>query len=66
MHWRIFPHESEKKVLVPRTQEKKKQKKRHKEQFVPPQNRRFPLSTMVTNIHLWALFRDVIIASSWL
>ena len=38
--------------------------KHNSSQFVHPQNQRFPLSTMVANIHLRSSFRDVNIAYS--
>jgi hypothetical protein len=33
---------------------------------VPPPNRWFPLLTMAAYIHLWVLFCEVNITSSWL
>ena len=62
--WRIIPSESKKKGLVPRTQEKRSQKNVTKNNSCHPQNRRFPLSTMVANIHLGSVIRDFNIASS--
>ncbi len=59
-----FPTQKRKKVLVPRTQEKRSKKNVTKNNRGHPQNRRFPLLTMVANIHLWTLFSDVNIMSS--
>jgi hypothetical protein len=52
-----FPARKRKKneKSVGSTYAKKKPKKRHEAKFIHPQNRRFPLSTMMANIHLCVL-----------
>ena len=57
---------SKKKVLFHVRKKNRSQENITKNNSCHPQNWRFPLSTMVANIHLWSLFCDVNITSSQL
>jgi hypothetical protein len=63
-----FPAQKRKKsfgsTYTKKNRSEKNVTKHHEAQFVHPQNRRFPLSTMVANIHLRSLFCNVNIAYS--
>jgi hypothetical protein len=61
-----FPAQKRKKFWFHVSKKKRSQKNVTKNNRGHPQNRRFPLWTMVANIHLWASFRNVNIASSQL